>query len=583
MTSQIIRAARFVRLLPLLALPLLGACAVPGGVQSAQNAAPVTVGIVAINDFHGSLEPPRQSVSAPDGKGGTVRVPAGGSAYLASAIDAVRSKYPYHLTVSAGDLISASQLASSIYLDEPSIGVANMFGLDFNAVGNHEFDRGRNELLRMQRGGCAQLTPRKPCQVEQFGGARFQFLAASTITENGTPLFPAYAIRTFGKGRSKVRVGIIGLTLRGTPDLVSPAGIKGLTFTDEADTINALVPVLKAQGADAIVVLIHQGGQQQANADDPNACAGLTGEIRPILDRLDPRVDVVVSGHTHKAYVCNYAELNPAHPLLLTSAGVYGEEVTDITLEIDPVKHAVVGKRARNVIVQSSAYTGAVGPVQTTELYPKFAPRADVASYVQTYVTASKEFAQRPAGRLAGAASGRPLGQLIADSQLAATRSAGAQIALMNPFGVRAALVPAADGTVKFGDIYAIQPFGNTLVTQTMTGAELKAVLEQGFDANGPVQALLPSAGFSYSYDMAQPVGSRIVAMTLDGKAIDPAASYRITTNNFLAQGGDSFSMFAKQRDAVNGGVDLDALQAWLQGSELRAVPSAERAIKVGG
>ncbi len=582
MTSQILRAARFVRLLPIFALPLLAACAVAGGVQSAQTAAPVTVGIVAINDFHGSLEPPRQSVSAPDGKGGTVRVPAGGSAYLASAIDAVRSKYPNHLTVSAGDLISASQLSSSIYLDEPSIGVANMFGLDFNAVGNHEFDRGRNELQRMQRGGCAQLTPRKPCQVEQFGGARFQFLAASTITENGTPLFPAYAIRTFGTGRSKVRVGIIGLTLRGTPDLVSPAGIKGLTFADEADTINALVPVLKAQGADAIVVLIHQGGQQ-ANADDPSACAGFTGEIRPILDRLDPRVDVVVSGHTHKAYVCNYAELNPAHPLLLTSAGVYGEEVTDITLEIDPAKHVVVNKRARNVIVQSSAYTGALGPVQTTELYPKFSPRADVARYVQTYVTASKEFAQRPAGRLGGAASGRPLGQLIADSQLAATRGAGAQVAFMNPFGVRAALVPAADGTVKFGDIYAIQPFGNTLVTQSMTGGELKAVLEQGFDANGPVQALLPSAGFSYSYDMTQPVGSRVTGMTLDGKPVDPAASYRITTNNFLAQGGDSFTLFARQRDAVAGGVDLDALQAWLQASELRAVPSAERAIKIGG
>ena len=581
MIGLALRPARFVRLLPTLALPLLAACVAAGGVQSAQSAAPVTVGIIAINDFHGSLEPPRQSVPAPDGMGGTVRVPAGGAAYLASAIDSIRGKYPYHLTVSAGDLISASQLASSIYLDEPTIGVANRIGLDFNAVGNHEFDRGRNELLRMQRGGCAQLTARKPCQVERFGGARFQFLAASTLTETGQPLFPAFAIRTFGSGKAKVRVGIIGLTLRGTPDLVSPGGIKGLTFADEADTINAAVPVLKARGADAIVVLIHQGGQQ-ANADDPNACAGFTGEIRPILDRLDPRVDVVVSGHTHRAYICDYAALNPAHPLLLTSAGVYGEQVTDITLEIDPAKHQVVRKRARNVIVQSAAYTGANGLVNPTALYPQFSPRPDVASYVQTYVSASKEFAQRPAGRLAGPASGRPVGQLIADSQLAATRGAGAQIAFMNPFGVRAPLVPGADNSLKFGDIYAVQPFGNTLITQTMTGAELKAVLEQSFDASGPEQALLPSAGFSYSYDPKRSVGSRIAGMTLDGQPIDPAASYRITTNNFLAQGGDSFTLFAKQRDAVIGGLDLDALQAWLQTSELRMVPSEERAIKLG-
>jgi 5'-nucleotidase len=574
------RAPRFVHLLPACLLPLVAACMAPGGIRSAATAQPVTVGIAAINDFHGSIEPPRQSVLAPDGKGGTVQVPAGGAAWLASAVDTIRAQYPNHLTVSAGDLISASQLASSIYLDEPAIGVANRIGLDFNAVGNHEFDRGRNELLRMQRGGCAQLTKRKPCQIEQFGGARFQFLAASTLTETGQTLFPAYAIRTFGSGRSKVRIGIIGLTLRGTSVLVSPDGIKGLTFAGEAATINALVPVLKAKGADGIVVLLHQGGSQD-NSNNPNACAGFTGEIRPILDALDPRVDVVVSGHTHKAYVCNYGELNPAHPLLLTSAGVYGEEVTDITLEIDPVAHRVMTKRARNVIVQSLPYTGARGPVVGTPLYPQFAPRADVSSYVQTYLDAAKQFALRPAGHLAGPASGRALAALIADSQLAATRSAGAQIAFINPFGVRAALVPASDGAVKFGDIYAVEPFTNTLITQTLTGAELKAALEQGFDDNGPEQALIPSAAFTFSFDRTRPVGDRISALMLDGKPLDPAATYRVTTNSFLAQGGDGFSLFAKQRAAVIGPVDLDALQGWLEAVPLRAVPSEERVIEI--
>lgn len=577
MTFPASTAARFVRLLPAAFVPFLAACATVGSVPAAT---PVTVGIVAINDFHGAIEPPRQSVPAPDGKGGTVRVPAGGAAYLASAIDSVRDKYPYHLTVSAGDLISASQLASSIYLDEPTVGVANRFGLDFNAVGNHEFDRGRYELLRMQRGGCEKLTARQPCQVEQFGGAKFQFLSASTRTENSDTLFPAYAIRTFGKGRSAVRIGIIGLTLKGTSDLVTPGGIKGLTFEDEAQSINALVPLLKGKGADAIVVLIHQGGAQD-NPNDPSGCSGFTGDIRPILDALDTRVDLVVSGHTHKSYVCNYGDLNPAKPILLTSAGVYGEEVTDITLMIDPAAHKVVSKKAVNVIVQSGSYTGALGPVNPTTIYPQFTPRADVASYVQTYVDASKTFAQKPAGHLAGPASGKVLGQLIADSQLAATRGAGAQIAFMNPFGVRTGLVPGEGGQVKFGDLYAVQPFGNTLVTQTMTGAEIKAVLEQGFDANGPNQALAPSAGLTYRYDLSRPMGDRVLDLMLDGKPLDPAASYRVTTNNFLAQGGDSFSLLAKQREAVIGGVDLDAMEAWLEAVPLRAVPSEDRAVEV--
>jgi len=580
MTTQPRRAARFACLAPAFLLPLLAACAGSGGLRSAQADAPVTVGIVALNDFHGSLEPPRAAVIAPDGKGGTVAVPAGGAAWLASAVDNVRARHPYHLTVAAGDLISASQLPSSLYLDEPTVGVANRIRLDFNAVGNHEFDRGRDELLRIQNGGCTQFTPRKPCAVEPYKGARFSYLAASTITESGQPLFPAYAIRSFGSGRHRVRVGIIGLTLQGTASLVSPGGIKGLTFKDEAETINALVPVLKGKGADAVVVLIHQGGAQEPSTD-PNGCAGFTGDIRPILDRLDPRVDLVVSGHTHKAYVCNYGELNPAHPLLLTSAGLYGEQVTDITLTIDPAGHRVIAKQAHNVIVQSAPYTGSKGPVPLTPLYPAFAPREDVKAYVQTYVDAAKAFSQRWVGQLAAPASGRGLANLIADAQLAASRGAGAQIAFTNPFGIRTGLVPAADGALTFGDIYAVQPFNNTLVTQSFTGAELKAVLEQCFDANGPEQVLASSAGFSFSYDRSRAVGDRVVAMSLNGQPIDLAATYRITTNSFLAQGGDSYTLFARGRDAVIGISDIDATEAWIKALPARAVPTEERASEV--
>ncbi|OYW16625.1 MAG: bifunctional metallophosphatase/5'-nucleotidase [Novosphingobium sp. 12-64-8] len=551
---------------------------------------PIEVGIVAFNDFHGSIEPPRQSVLAPDGKGGIVQVPAGGAAWFASAIDSIKAKYPNHLTVSAGDMISASQLASSLYLDEPTIGVMNRIGVDFNAVGNHEFDRGRDELLRMQNGGCAKFTQRQPCQLELFAGAKFRYLAASTFDAAGKTLFPATGLRSFGEGRRQVTVGVIGLTLKGTPDLVNPSGIKGLTFADEAATINAAGPALKAQGADAIVVLIHQGGKTQG-APDPNGCNQLVGDIGGIIDRLDARVDVIVSGHTHWAYVCDYSTINPAHPVLLTSAGVYGELVTDIALEIDPVSHKLVAKRARNVIVQSVPYTSSRGPLGNTPLFGQFQPRADIAAYVAKYVDASKAYTVRPVGRLSGPASkgdgtesnmGGTLGNLIADAQLEATRGAGAQIAFMNPFGIRAPIVPAADGTVTFGDIYQSQPFGNQVVTETLTGAEIKAALEQGFDDKGPEQVLAPSKGFSFRFDRSKPVGSRIAAMTLDGRPIDPDARYRVTMNGFLALGGDGFSVFAGKPEAVTGPTDIDALESWFRAAPMRDVPQEDRYAPVG-
>jgi 5'-nucleotidase len=563
----------------------------PGG-QAAGASEPVTVGIVAINDFHGALEPPKQSVFVPSGKGptptdpsGTVGVPAGGAAWLASAIDSVRAKYPYNVTVSAGDMISASQIASSIYLDEPAIGVMNRIGVDFNAVGNHEFDRGPEELRRMQNGGCEQYTSRKPCQLERFAGAKFKYLAASTKTADGHTLFPATGLKSFGEGTRKVTIGFIGLTLKGTPDLVSADRIKGLTFADEADTINAAIPALKAQGADAIVVLIHQGGKTD-EFSNVSGCQTLKGEITGILDRLDTRVDVVVSGHTHWPYVCDYGTLNRAKPFLLTSAGVYGELVTDITLSIDPSAHRVVGKRAVNIVVQSQPYTASRGPVPNNDVVPRFAPRADISAYVARYVDAAKAFSERPIGKLSAAAQrrdignadyGGPAGNLIADAQLAATVGAGAQISFMNPFGIRAPVVPAADGSVTFGMIYQTQPFNNDLVTFTLSGAELKAVLEQSFFDSGPEQFLTPSLGFSYTVDRKAPVGSRVLAMTLHGKPIDPAADYRVTVSTFLASGGDGFSAFDKQRNVVRGPTDIEALEAWIKAVPVRQVPTESR------
>jgi 5'-nucleotidase len=304
-------------------------------------------------------------------------------------------------------------------------------------------------------------------------------------------------------------------------------------------------------------------------------------------------VDVVISGHTHWAYVCDYATINPRQPILLTSAGVSGQLITDITLEVDPVAGRVVSKRARNVIVQSDPYQSPRGPVEEAKELPRFAPRPDVAAYVGKYREAADAYSLRPVGKLAGPADrapsagfpnqGGPEGNLIADAQLAATAGAGAQIAFMNPFGIRKPITPEADGSVNFGAIYAAQPFGNTLITQSLTGAELKAVLEQGFDDDGPKQVLTPSAGFSYAIDLTRPLGERVVTMTLNGAPIDPAATYRVTTNSFLAGGGDSFSLFNRQRDAVVGTSDLAALEAWLKAIPPRMVPSEDRVKRVGG
>jgi 5'-nucleotidase len=576
--------------IPLIAVLSLAACAATPSPRSAAPAAlaPVTVGIAAINDFHGNLEAPKQSALLPDGKGGTAQVPAGGAAWLAAVIEQVRGQYPNHLTVSAGDLIGSSPVVSAIYLDEPAIEVMNRIGLDFNAVGNHELDAGVAELRRKQSGGCAQFTERKPCQIEPFRGAQFGFLAAnSVLNANGTTLFPPTALRSFGSGARKVSVGLIGLTLKGTGPLVPPAVASAVTFTDEADTANALAAQLRQQGADAVVVVIHQGGRT-TGPPDPNGCEGLNSDIRPILDRLDSAIDLVISGHTHAAYVCDYARYNPAKPFLLTSAGLWGEYVTDITLEIDPTAHKVIAKRARNLVVASAAYTGGRGEVALNPAFPPSTPRGDIAAYVARYVDAAKDYATRKVGFLgapaektegAAGATGGPLGNLIADAQLAATAGAGAQVACTNPFGIRRSLLPQSDGSVTFGDLYAVQPFNTVLVTVTMNGAGFKQALEEGLDANGPEQLLACSVGLKLSYDRTRVAGDRIVALTLAGVPIDPAKDYRITVNAFLAGGGDTFASFASGRNLTVGMTDIDALQAWLKALPARVPPAEQRAI----
>jgi 5'-nucleotidase len=452
----------------LVAILALAGCATQP--QVARIAPPIEVQILAINDFHGNIEQPPEPVSVTQPDGTVLKARLGGAAQLAASLAQARVGHSNTITVAAGDLIGASPLASAYFLDEPTIDAMTMLGLNLASVGNHEFDKGSSELLRMQRGGCETYTTRMPCRLEPFKGAGFEYLAANVVRGDGSTLFPATAIRQIGP----VRIGFIGETLEGTGDIVTPAGVAGLHFADEAETANALVPMLKAAGADAIVLLIHQGGKLPETYVE-QGCEGLSGDILPILDRLNPAIATVISGHTHNAYACELQKGGATR--LLTSAGKYGYLYTDVRLTFDPSTHRLIDERAANVPT-----TGAAGADPA------------VAALVKRYADAARPAAERVVGHLAGPArtaarnSESPVADLIADAQLAASKAeakGAADLSFINSGGVRTDLVPRADGSITYGQIFALEPFGNTLVVKTYTGAQLRALLEQQF-GEGP-------------------------------------------------------------------------------------------------
>jgi len=517
--------------------------------RASAEAAPVELRILAINDFHGNLRPPPGGIriADPDDKTKKVAVSAGGAEHMATLVGQLRARARNTIFVAAGDLIGASPLLSAMFHDEPTIESLSMMGLEVASVGNHEFDEGKDELLRMQNGGCH---PTDKCQgPHPFLGAKFRYLAASTIDKGtGKTILPPYEIKTF----DGIAVAFIGLTLKGTPNLVSPVSVAGLEFRDEAETVNALVPELKAQGVEAIVVLIHEGGFPTG---DYNECPGISGAIVDIVRKFDRAVDVVISGHTHQAYVC---EIDGR---LVTSGDKYGTIVTAIDLKLDPATRDVLSARADNVIVR----TGPSGrdPEQTALL--------------ESYDRLAEPIAGRPAGsvvetlsRTPNDAGESPLGDVVADAQLAATRaetSGGAVIAFTNPGGVRADITKKQDGAATYADLFASQPFRNQLVTLTLKGTQIKNMLEQQWlDPKRP-RVLQVSRGFSYAWDNAKPYGDRIIAdrMSLDGQRIDPATSYRVTVNNFLAVGGDGFTVLTEGAAPQFGSYDVDALYGYFQ------------------
>ena len=517
----------------------------------ASNAAAETVDlrILAINDFHGYLQPSPGGIriADPDDKTKKITVPAGGAEHMATLLSQLRTGKTNTIFVAAGDLIGASPFLSAMFHDEPTIESLSMMGLEVASVGNHEFDEGKDELLRMQNGGCH---PVDGCQgPHRFAGAKFRYLAASTIEKStGKAIFPPYAIKPF----DGIPAAFIGLTLKGTPNLVSPPGVAGLEFRDEAETVNALVPELKARGVEAIVVLIHEGGFPTG---DYNECPGISGPIVEIVKKFDKAVDVVVSGHTHQAYVC---EIDGR---LVTSGDKYGTIVTAIDLKLDPATRDVISARADNVIVRTGVY--AKDPEQTAllEAYDKVA--GPIANRVAGSVTASLPRVPNDAGESV-------LGDLIADAQLDATRAddnGGAAIAFTNPGGIRSDIVKKPDGAVSYADVFASQPFRNQLVTLTLTGAQIKNMLEQQWLDPVRPRILQVSKGFSYAWDSTKPFGERVMAdrMSLNGRRIEPATAYRVTVNNFLSVGGDGFTVLKDGTAPRFGIYDVDALYGYFQ------------------
>jgi 5'-nucleotidase len=574
----------------LLAIVAAG-CARAVAPAPAAAATTIDVRLIALNDFHGYIDPPADGLKLPAAGGaGTVTLRAGGAAALAGEVARLRTGHPRNLVVAAGDLVGASPLDSGAFHDEPAILAMNALGLDLSAVGNHEFDKGRAELLRKQRGGCLPGgTPgRDTCVDGNFAGARYHYLAANVIDETtGKPLFPPYEIRRFDADGRKLAIAFIGLVLHETPSMVTPAGVAGLRFTNEAAAANALVPQIRALGANAIVVLIHQGAYTAGTYND-KSCPNFRGDIQPILDALDPAIRVVVSGHTHQAYNCTVGGR------LVTSAGSYGRFLTAIDLALDRNSGAIVEATADNVPVVDVGQPAA-------DAYPPAQPDPQVADLVSRYDAIAAPIVGRVIGHIdlslsresdidAGASGESPLGDCVADSMLAAARQAGtgAVAAFENSGGIRSDLVyeqPGGGhkpGDVTYGDAYNVLPFGNNLVAMSLTGEQLYALLAQQWSGRRP-RIFQVSRGFGYAWKTDRVTGGGAVvpgSVKIDGLPVRPEGRYRVAVNDFMAAGGDGYTVLKDGGDRVGFGADIDAFAGYLGSASPLPMPRLERIIR---
>ncbi|MCZ7415014.1 MULTISPECIES: bifunctional metallophosphatase/5'-nucleotidase [unclassified Streptomyces] len=536
----------------------------------------VDLQVLAVNDFHGHLEPPsgssgRVTREHPDGT--TEQVAAGGAEYLATALREAREGERYTMTVAPGDVVGASPLLSGLFHDEPTIEAMNALGMDVVGVGNHEFDEGREELKRLQDGGCH---PVDGCYADgrTFGGADFPILAANVVREDtGKPLLKPYTVKKI-RG---VRVGFIGVTLEGTPDIVSAEGIKGLKFLDEAETINRYTEELRGRGVNAVIALVHEGGypaNPAYNADCDASGGGISGPIVDIAARTDAGVDALVTGHTHQPYVCSLPDPE-GNDRLVTSAASYGRLFTELNMAYD--------RRTQDIVRASVTGTNHV-------VHREQARAKDLTELIADWKELAAPVANRPIGHISEDITAdrsipeSPLGDLIADAQLAhaRTQDEGTELALMNPGGIRADFTYAAsgsegDGVVTYSEGYTVQPFSNTVNIVSLTGDQLLAVLREqvsGANAESP-KILQVSEGLTYTLDLTRTGADRVVAdsVRLNGEPLAADRVYRVAVNSFLAGGGDGFATLARATDPLVGGDDLKALEQYLLAHSSAAAP----------
>ncbi|GGV75241.1 bifunctional metallophosphatase/5'-nucleotidase [Streptomyces massasporeus] len=535
------------------------------------------VQLLSFNDLHGNLEPPagssgRVTETQPDGT--TKTIDAGGVEYLATHLRQARKGEKYSITAAGGDMVGASPLISGLFHDEPTIEALNKLDLDVTSVGNHEFDEGAKELARLQNGGCH---PKDGCYADKkFKGADFPYLAANVLDEKTKkPILKPYWVWK----KNGVKVGFIGVTLEGTPGIVSAEGVKGLSFKDEVETINKYAKVLQKQGVKSIVALIHEGGfpastSYNYDCDSPGAGDGVSGPIVDIAKNVTPQVDALVTGHTHNAYVCSIAD--PAgKPRMVTSAASFGRLYTDTTLTYD----RRTGDIARTAVKSANRVV--------TRDVPK-AP--DMTELISKWNTLAAPIGNKPIGYISGdignTGSESPLGDLIADAQLAHGKQLDPEtdLALMNPGGIRAPLTYLAkagegDGVVTYAEGFTVQPFANTVNLQDFTGAQvIQALKEQVSGPNAAAPKVLQvSSGLTYTLDLTKSGADRVVtdSIKLNGAAIDPAATYRVATNSFLAGGGDGFPTLGQGTNDVVGADDLTALEQYLTANSSAGNPIA--------
>lgn len=542
----------------------------------------VDVQLLSFNDLHGNLEPPAGSAgnvseAQPDG---TVKaIPAGGVEYLATSLRTARKGNPYSVTAAGGDMVGASPLLSGLFHDEPTIEALNGLDLDVTAVGNHEFDEGAAELARLQNGGCH---PVEGCyeKGKKFKGADFPYLAANVTKEKtGRPLLKPYTVWK----KNGVKIGFIGVTLEGTPDIVTANGVKGLKFHDEVETINKYARELDRKGVKSIVALIHEGGAPASTSynydcDSPGAGDGISGPIVDIAKGITPKVDALVTGHTHQAYVCTVPDPS-GKPRMVTSASSFGKLYTDTTLTYDRRTKDIVRtsvKSANHVVTRDQAK--ATDMTRLIDRWNKLA--APIASKPQGWISADIN------GR-GSTAPEKPLGNVIADAQLeglAPADKGGAEVAFMNPGGIRADLVHKAsgsegDGVVTYGEAFTVQPFTNMMNVVDLTGAQLVTALQQQVSGSNEAspKILQVSEGLTYTLDLTKSGADRVVADTikLNGEAIDPARTYRVAMNEFLAGGGDGFAALGEGTNKLVGASDLDLFNAYLAAHSTAAAPLA--------